>query len=98
MRETIARKPRGYLAVLLHFQRLVRLEVARRAARVESAVPLSAEVRDGLEANLARVYGSGLSLEFAEKPGLLGGLRVQVGSDVYDGTIQHRLAALAEHF
>ena len=33
-------KPRGYLAVLTHFQRLVRLEIARRTARVESAAPL----------------------------------------------------------
>ncbi len=35
-------KPRGYMAILSHFQRLVRLEVARRTASIESAEPLAA--------------------------------------------------------
>jgi F-type H+-transporting ATPase subunit delta len=95
---TIAQRPRGYLVVLSHFQRLVRLEVARRAARVQSAVPIPADLRSGLEANLSRVYGPGLTVEFADDPRLLGGLRVQVGSDVYDGSIEGRLATLAEQF
>lgn len=91
-------KPRGYLALLTHFERLVRLEVERRTARVVSAVPLSADLQARVRDSLARLYGPGLSLSFAQRPELLGGLRIQVGSDVYDGSIQARLAALRESF
>jgi F-type H+-transporting ATPase subunit delta len=91
-------KPRGYLAVLTQFQRLVRLETARRTARVESATPLSPQFQSQLQADLSRKYGSGLSFVFMENPALLCGLRIQVGGDVYDGSVQGRLAALQECF
>lgn len=91
-------RPRGYLAVLSQFQRLVKLDLERRTARVESTVPLPADLQSRLESGLARTYGPGLSLSFAQKPALIGGLRIRVGSDVYDGSIRARLAALAESF
>ena len=91
-------KPRGYLAILAHFERLVRLEIRRRTARVESAVPLPPELRAKVTDGLARTYGPGLNLSFVQNPALIGGLRVQVGSDVYDGSIQARLAALDQSF
>ena len=37
VQQVIAAKPRGYLAILSHFQRLVKLDLDRRTARVESA-------------------------------------------------------------
>jgi F-type H+-transporting ATPase subunit delta len=91
-------KPRGYAAVLDHFKHLVALDLARRTARIESATALTPDVRQGIEADLTRTYGAGLYLAFAENPALIGGLRVQVGSDVYDGSVQGRLAALAGSF
>jgi F-type H+-transporting ATPase subunit delta len=91
-------KPRGYLAVLAQFQRLVRLETARRTARVESATSLSSQFQSQLQAELSRKYGAGLSFVFVENPALLGGLRIQVGGDVYNGSVQGRLAALQECF
>ncbi len=91
-------KPRGYLAILSHFQRLVKLEVERRTARVESATPLAPDLRAGVQASLSRRYGPGLGLTFGENPALIGGLRIRVGSDVYDGSVQARLAALQESF
>jgi F-type H+-transporting ATPase subunit delta len=91
----IQKKPRGYFAILSHFQRLVKLEVDRRTARIESPVPLADAQQTAIKANLTRRYGEGLAFAFAQNPKLLGGLRVQVGSDVYDGSIQARLADLA---
>jgi F-type H+-transporting ATPase subunit delta len=91
-------KPRGYLAVLVQFQRLIRLETARRAARVESAAPLPPDYRSQLQAELTRKYGAGLSFVFADNAALLAGLRIQVGGDVYEGSVQGRLAALQERF
>src|SRR5881296_3566611 len=98
VQQIIAQKPRGYLAILTHFQRLVKLDVARRTARIESAIQLPESLSTGIQANLARKYGPGLAVSFAQKPDLIGGLRVQVGSDVYDGSIRARLAELADRF
>jgi len=96
--KVIAAKPRGYLALLLHFQRLVKLDLDRRRARVDSAVPLDAGLQADLRAQLGRRYGAGLAFDFRHNPELLGGLRVQVGSDVYDGSVRGRLDRLAESF
>ena len=94
----LTQKPRGYMPILAHFQRLVRLELDRRAARVESPVELSPEQRSAVQNNLSRKYGAGLIVTFAQNPALIGGLKVQVGSDVYDGTVRGRLDALKESF
>ena len=94
----IERKPRGYLGILSHFERLLKLDVARRTAKIESAVPLDATLQASVQANLNRVYGAGLNVSFTQNPALSGGLRVQVGSDVYDGSVQARLKSLGENF
>lgn len=91
-------KPRGYLGILSHFQRLVKLDLERRTARIESATALAPELQTGIQNSLARMYGPGLNVSFAQNPKLIGGLRIKVGSDVYDGSIQARLNALQESF
>jgi F-type H+-transporting ATPase subunit delta len=96
VQRVIATKPRGYLGMLSHFERLVRLDVARRSARIESAVALSPAQQGAVRTNLTQRYGPGLETTFAQNPALLGGLRIQVGSDVYDGSVQARLRALEE--
>jgi F-type H+-transporting ATPase subunit delta len=96
--QVIARKPRGYVAILSHFQRLVKLDIERRTGRVESAAPLSPAQQAAVQANLVCRYGLGLNIAYAQNPALLGGLRIKVGSDVFDGSVQARLAALQESF
>jgi F-type H+-transporting ATPase subunit delta len=91
-------KRRGDLALLSHFWRLVKLEYARHTAVIESTVPLPADLRASIEAGLARAYGPGISVSFAHNPGLIGGMRIKVGSDVYDGSLRARLAALEKSF
>jgi F-type H+-transporting ATPase subunit delta len=88
-------RPRGYFGALEEFARLVRLEVGRRRAVVESAVPLDAEERAAIGRDLRAHAGDGVSLEFAVAPGLIGGLRVRLGSNVLDGSIRARLDLLA---
>jgi len=89
-----AGKPRGYLAILTHFQRLVRLEISRRTAKIESATALSSQMQAEMQADLSRRYGAGLAFAFLQNPALIGGVRVQVGGDVYDGTVAGRLNEL----
>lgn len=87
---------RGYLLLLGYLQRLVEIDYLRHLARVESAAPLpsdlEAHIRDGLE----RMYGPRITTVFSLKPALIGGMRIQVGSDVYDGTVRHNLEALQQ--
>jgi F-type H+-transporting ATPase subunit delta len=94
----IGSKRRGDLALLSHFRRLVKLEYTRHTAEVESALPLPPDLRTTIQAGLARVYGPGISASFAHNPGLIGGMRIKVGSDVYDGSVRARLAALEKSF
>ena len=98
VQQIVAAKPRGYLATLSYFQRLVELDCARHTAKVESALALPADLQASVQTGLARVYGPGLTASFAENPALIGGMRIRVGSDVYDGSVQGRLAALEQSF
>jgi len=86
---------RGSLRVLSDFQRLVRLERDRHTALVESATPLAEDLRRGIQHGLTRTYGDTLEMAFGQNPELIGGIRIRVGSDVYDGSIRAKLTALA---
>ena len=91
-------RPRGYLGLLTHLQHLVQLEEERRAVLVESATALDEPVQSAIRRHLERRYGVGLSFQFTAKPSLLGGVRVQVGSDVYDSTVRARLNRVRQAF
>ncbi len=86
------------LSILTRFQRLVRLDREAHSARVESAAPLTADERATIEAGVIRRYGSGIATSFDENPALIGGVRIKVGSNVHDGSIRGRLAALVARF
>ena len=92
----IQTKPRGYLAGIAHFRRLVKLELSRRAAKIESATALPQDWLAGVPIRLERVYGPGLNISVMQNPSLIGGMRITVGSDVYDGTVEARLATLEQ--
>ena len=94
----LEKKPRGYVEILSRLHRLVKLDVTRRTARVESAAPLAADQQTQVAAQLSKVYGAGLDLSFTSNVALLGGLRIQVGSDLYDGSVKTRLDKLAQSF
>lgn len=94
----VEKQPRGYVGILTRLGRLVKLDVQRRAAQVESALPLSGEMQAEVSGRITGKYGAGLAITFAQNPSLIGGLRIQVGSDLYDGTVKTRLEKLEESF
>ena len=94
----IEQKPRGYFAILQHIQRLVKLDEASRSARVESAVALGQAQQQDVRNSLKRLKGGDVTVEFATNPGLIGGMRVKIGDDVYDGSVRTRLTALSDNF
>jgi F-type H+-transporting ATPase subunit delta len=94
----LEKKPRGYVEILSRLQRLVKLEQARTHARVENAVETTPAARNAIQASLESKYGAGLEVEYITNPSLIGGLRIQVGSDLYDGSVKYRLEQLQQSF
>ena len=92
----IEKKPRNYIQLLENYQRLLRLEVEKRRATIESASELDPEAGRQIEAGLERKYGPGLTTELVVNPALLGGARVRVGSDVWDSSVRNRLHRLQQ--
>ena len=90
----IAEKPRNYVDVLKNYKRLLRLEVEKRRATVETASEVDPAIRSDIVANLKTKYGNDLSPEFKVDPQLLGGMRIRVGSDVWDSSVRNRLERL----
>jgi F-type H+-transporting ATPase subunit delta len=91
-------KNRNRFRVLARFRRLVELDSTKHTATIESTTPLGTEFQDGLQVGLSRRYGPGLTLTFRDNPALIGGIRITVGNDVYDGSVRGRLAALDDRF
>jgi F-type H+-transporting ATPase subunit delta len=102
VRQTIAQlvqqKPRGYVEILSRLHRLVKLDVEQHTARVESATPLPADLQADVSHHIEDKYGSGLEILFSQNPTLIGGLKIQVGSDLYDGSVKTRLEKLEQNF
>lgn len=98
VRGLVTQKPRGYLSVVRRFAHLVKLEIQRRTARVEDAVETPAGLKASIQEKLERRHGPGLNTTFEVNPELIGGLRIRVGSDVYDGSIRARLDELKNRF
>jgi F-type H+-transporting ATPase subunit delta len=70
----------------------------RRHVVVESATDLDTASRDRVSAGLAAKYGTDLTYEFRVNSDLLGGLKVRVGNDVFDGSVKGRLDRLSQAF
>lgn len=91
-------KPRGYLGVINAYWRLVQLEVKKNRAVIESAVELEPATKEAVVADLKKKYGDQISPEFSINPELLGGMKIRVGSDVWDGSVKNRVERLSEKF
>lgn len=96
VRSLIEKKPRTYILVLDAYKRLLRLEVEKRSATIESATELAPSAGAEIVANLKRKYGNDLAAQFVVNPELLGGMRIRVGSDVWDGSVRNRLQRLQQ--
>ncbi len=79
---------------LEEFARLAAERRQRLVAVVRTATELSADHRSRLAAALAAVYGHQVHLNVVVDPGVVGGLSVQVGDELIDGTVASRLEAV----
>ena len=94
----VSKKPRGYVGILSRLLRLVKLDLEQHAASVESATPLAADLQADVADRIKKIYGAGLDISFSQNPALIGGLLIQVGSDLYDGSVKTRLEKLEQSF
>jgi F-type H+-transporting ATPase subunit delta len=93
--EVVEKKPRHYVQMLKFIARLTRLEISRHHALIESAALLSDEKRNEISSHLGTRFGE-ITTEFRHSPSLIGGLRIKLGSNVWDGSIQSRLETLKQ--
>jgi len=96
VKSLIEKRPRNYIKVLESYKRLLRLEVEKRSATIETATELAPESSAQIVSNLKRKYGSDLAARFVVNQELLGGMRIRVGSDVWDSSVLNRLHRLQQ--
>lgn len=105
----LSRTVRNFFAVLIDHQRIAMVEqIARQfeveldaelgfaQAQVTSARPLSEGEKRELESRVATLTGKKVRARYAANPELLGGVMVQVGSTIYDGTVRGQLQKLRQ--
>jgi F-type H+-transporting ATPase subunit delta len=88
-------KPRGerFVPALGRVGEIAAKRRSRTVASVTSGSELSAAQQDRLAALLESAYGTAVQLNVTVDPAVVGGLRIQIGSDVLDSTVLSRLAA-----
>lgn len=87
----VASRHRSFEVALAEYQKVVAERQERLVAVIRSAIELTDEQRDRLGAALTRQYGRDVQLNVVVDPDVLGGIRVELGDDVIDGTIVGRL-------
>ena len=95
--ERVGSNPRGLHAARAadEFAEIIVKRQNRYIARVTSAINLSQVQLERLGRALNAVYGRELKLDVSVDPAVLGGLRVQVGDEVIDGTVETRMSDLS---
>jgi F-type H+-transporting ATPase subunit delta len=93
----IKRSRHAPLTMAERLRGLTKTNRGQRLAKIESAVALSGNLKARLREDLMKIYGP-LTISFIESPALIGGMRITVGSDLYDGSVKGTLAALEAAF
>jgi F-type H+-transporting ATPase subunit delta len=106
---SVSRPVRNFYAVLIDHQRIPMVQqIARQfevelnaqlgfaEAQVTSARELSSEQKRELEARVSTMTGKKVRAHYASDPALLGGVMVQLGSTIYDGSVRGQLQKLRQ--
>lgn len=94
--EQLVQQPRGRRIgeLIRSAASIVADQAGLSVATVVSAVPLSTAQLERLRAGLAKQHGRDLRINQVVDPSIIGGLRVQIGDDVIDGSVSTRLTDL----
>lgn len=87
----VASRERSIEAALDRYQKVAAERQHRVIAVVRTAIVLTEDEHNRLAAALRRVYDREVQLNVIVDPAVLGGIRVELGDDVIDGTVAGRL-------
>lgn len=91
-------RDRDRFLILRELRRSVRAYESRQSATVESAIPLTDEMKSRLVNEIQHHYGPTIHVSFATDPSLIGGMRIRAADDVFDGSIRGKLTMLENVF
>lgn len=91
-KQSLAGTYRSVGVALATYQQVAAQVQQQRVATVRVAQALTAAERERLVAALSRQYAREVHLNVVVEPELMGGIRVEIGDDVIDGTVASRLA------
>jgi len=87
--------PRRPVAVLKAYHHRIALELAKSRAEIEHAGPIADTTLKSIEAAMTKKYARPVTASAKANPSLLAGLRIRVGSDVYESSVAGQLATLS---
>ncbi|AOS43985.1 ATP synthase subunit delta [Lacunisphaera limnophila] len=87
--------PRRPVALLKAYHHRIAIELAKSRAEIEHAGPVSDATLKQIEAAMTKRYARTVTASAKPNPSLLAGLRVRVGSDVYESSVASQLAKLS---
>jgi F-type H+-transporting ATPase subunit delta len=96
-RAVVARE-RTFANTMEGYVTLAAAQKNRVVATVRVAKPLTVEQRDKLRAALGRQVGREVAIQEVVDPDILGGVRVELGDEVFEGTVSGRLEAARRLF
>jgi len=94
--DQLVQQPRGRRIgeLMRHAASIVADQAGLAIATIITAAPLTAAQLDRLRAGLAKSYGRDLKLNEVIDPSIIGGIRVQIGDDVIDGSVSTKITEL----
>lgn len=97
--EQAVRAPRGRRLdrVMESYLELAAVRREELTALVTVAAPLTDQQHARLRSALEAHYGKSVSLQVVQDPTVMGGIRIQVGDEVVDGTVLRRLEEARRH-
>ncbi len=88
------KKPRYYLGILKEIEKLVRSEIQKFSLHIESSMPLGETRLRDIQSKVQSRFPASRSVSYGHNPVLIGGIRIKLGSNVWDGSIAARLEKL----
>jgi len=88
--------PSDHKGILVALKELVRLDQEAKTVTVESAEKLDSAEAVRLTNTLTKKYGEGLIFKFKVNPALIAGLKIQVGSHVFDGSLLAKINKISQ--